>query len=149
MRVSDIFEIKESVRYSLGAYLVRISNRKTGNYAQFIMNEKLDQDAWKFIKPSEVSRLSWGTRNPDRKKMGIVTFNIPEEGIAYKAIYDQTAGDEQPTKVFSSVEEGKWTVMPDPSVNVLRRFSQERERLYNYIAPNHNAREQEGPVVFR
>lgn len=151
MDMKDFFET-DGIAYNPSAesYIMRIKRRNRPLYAQVILDEKLNKDFGKLIRPSKVSSLAWGMTDDKGKRMSILSFNVPEEGIAYKMIFDYTWSrtTDMPIKIFSSTEEGKWTVVREPSEDLIHRFKEEREKISDYVQkPSGDGREKESPPI--
>lgn len=116
------------------SFVLRITSSKNQTNSRVVMDEKLDEDFGKFIKPTKILSTGNGNANPQKDEMRIVTFNIPEEGIAYKAIFSNShkSYSTRPMKIMSLVEGGKWTTVASPSKKLILQCQKAEDEIQKY-----------------
>ena len=139
----------ENITYdtSIGAYVFRIASRQNSELLKVILDEKgVEETDFTLveanIKGSYTAKLAYSNRNLNKATMEMVTFNVPQEGTAYKAIF--RIKSDVPTKVFISKEEGRWKAISDIPNTLLTTILQKRDLLRSYVSKN----ERENTVYF-
>jgi len=127
---------------SIRCYIHRTNNKQNGDTVKVILEECLDEKNGLLIKDTHFAKLSIGSRNPKRDKFEIISFNNPDEKIGYKALMKEDT--KEISKLFVSVEEGKWESLKNPSTEIVSELYRIRAVLKNTISPSKS----ESAVIF-
>lgn len=125
MDTKDYFELKD-INYdsSRRMYVYRTINKHTGDVSNIILDEEFSNEVGNLNKDKHTTQFSYASRNPNTETMEIVSFNIPSEKKAYKAVFE-SAGKE-PVKIFEMDFGGKWKNLKNPSEELLDKVKEQK-----------------------